>query len=353
MSPCYPVTCQPDIPVPTPTPLPPCEDGEPCAEAMDAGCVIYTNEPLPAVNVQPQDRLNDIIRKWALTVLSQTQAIATAPTNDVVFSGTGLSSSPLAALVKLHPDAHNLIKKSAEGLIVKVDLCLLQDLATLINSSAEAHELFCELVAGCASGHCGTAVALQVVFNGQLLQATWTPFPTNVSSQNVQYKRLQDTQWSSQTNVHYSVSTATIPTIYINSVYQVRIQTNCLIGGPSFNIPLTISTALCPQPHVVAAYDRISYSFNYEVRDYNKLTVSLIGPGNVPIATKTHTCPTDTVQLLSGVFGDLDPDTTYHLLITMQTHLGDFYTKSCPEIPVATQPPPSCSIPTNLHAIIQ
>lgn len=349
---CYPVDCTPDIPVPTPTPLPPCTDGEECAEVVDAACVVYTDVPLPAVNVLPNDRLDAIIKKWALAVQGQTQAIATLPTSDITFTGSGHGSLPLKAFVQLNPDSHNLISKTNEGLLTVVNLCLLQDLATLVTSNAEAHELFCEMVAGCASGHCGTAVNLELEFTGSVIQATWIPFPINSSSQVVQFKKPQQNDWTSLSEIHFSQASEELTQIYPNCVYQVRIQTNCYIGGPSFNIPVYITTAICPLPQVTPSYDSLAYTCTYHVHDYTRLIFTLTEINGTVIGTKSYEYPAESVQVINDSFANLDPGTAYQLIVTMRTPVGDFYTKVCPALSLQTSAPPSCALPSNLQALI-
>lgn len=171
MSNCLQPDCNPDIPVPTPTPLPPCEDGEACKEVMDAGCVVYTNEPLPVVNVDTNDRLNDIIRKWALGVQSGTQAVSTGPTPTTLFAGNGTGLQPLLVNVRISGNAANLLKVvnytdgnnvQQIGLEVLITDAVIAQLLTQIGNSLELSAQLCELVRPCLDNACSIATELAV-----------------------------------------------------------------------------------------------------------------------------------------------------------------------------------------------
>lgn len=163
MSNCYQPDCNPDIPVPTPTPLPPCEEGEACKEVVDAGCVVYTGEELPAVNVETNDRLDDIIRKWAETTESGTQAIATQQTLTVSFQGSGTSVNPLRGNVRVSGHPQNLLQivdyvdetsVHRTGLQVQLTKGTIAWILTQIAGDEELKTLFCEIVELCSASSC-------------------------------------------------------------------------------------------------------------------------------------------------------------------------------------------------------
>lgn len=172
MSNCYQPDCNPDIPVPTPTPLPPCPEGEPCKEVVDAGCVVYTDEPLPAVNVQTNDRLDDIIRKWAQGVLAGTQAVSTGPTPTATIQGNGTGLQSLQVNVRVSSRPQNLLKVVDEidesnvqriGLEVLLTDELVGSILTRIAGNEALNLQFCELVRPCLDNACRIATDLQVV----------------------------------------------------------------------------------------------------------------------------------------------------------------------------------------------
>ena len=171
MSNCVPVNCNQDVPVPTPTPLPPCPEGEPCKEVIDAHCVVYTNEPLPPVNVQTNDRLNDIIRKWAQAVLEGTQAIATQPSSTTTLQGNGMYLQPLQVNVRVSSRPQNLLKVVDEvdennvqrtGLEVLITDAIVTEILNRIIQSDSLSLQFCELIRPCLENTCGIATGLQV-----------------------------------------------------------------------------------------------------------------------------------------------------------------------------------------------
>jgi hypothetical protein len=340
-----------DPPLITSDPLPDCPAGEPCAEVTDASCVVYEGPAIPGVGINPGDRLDKIIEKWGQD--KGTQAIATENTADVTFSGNGQNSTPLKADVNLDPDNHNLISKTDKGLISKITLSWIQDFASIVTSDPEAHTLFCALVSGCASGYCGTAVDLSVVYVDTILRVTWVPYTDNSIGQVVEYKKLNDTQWISLSTMGAFQNTVDIPGIMPNTIYQVRVQTNCFIGGPTFNIPFAVSSAFCVQPVLVASYDNIAYSFKYVPYDYTKLTVTLqrVDDGSI-VGSKDFDLAAHPSDEIDGIFTGLDDLSNYQITIIMNTPLGPGYTKTCPPIPVSTVVIPSCNIPSGLKAFL-
>lgn len=171
MSNCYQPDCNPDIPVPTPTPLPPCEDGEACKEVTDANCVVYTGEDLPPVNVETNDRLDDIIRKWSIATESGTQAISTQQSLTVSFQGTGTGVSPLMANVKVSTHPSNLLQVvnytdefnvQRTGLQVLLNASVIGSILTQITQNEELKTLFCEMMDLCSASSCKIATNLVV-----------------------------------------------------------------------------------------------------------------------------------------------------------------------------------------------
>lgn len=171
MSNCLPLDCSEDVPVPTPTPLPPCEEGEGCDEVVDAECVVYTNEALPFVNVDTNDRLNDIIRKWAETTEGGTQAIATLDTDTMDVEGNGTSVAPLEVSVKVSEHADNLLEvvdyivESVHyvGLEVLLTDAVIGRLLARIAANEDLNEQFCTLVRPCLNTSCNLATGLVVI----------------------------------------------------------------------------------------------------------------------------------------------------------------------------------------------
>jgi len=170
MSNCIVPDCDPDIPVPTPVPLPPCEDGEACDEVVDAGCVVYTNEALPFVNVATNDRLNDIIRKWAQTTEGGTQAVSTEGTGTASFEGNGTSVAPLGVHVNVSAHADNMLavvdytESSVHytGLEVLLTDAIVDRIITRIINNPDLNFQFCELVRPCLESACNLATGLVV-----------------------------------------------------------------------------------------------------------------------------------------------------------------------------------------------
>jgi hypothetical protein len=344
--------CNQDTSIPIPVPLPPCPEGESCDEVTDAHCVIYTGPDQDSIKVKSGDKLDGIIQKWGQNHL--TQAIATKNTNDISFSGNGQNLTPLEASVNLDPDTHNLISKTGKGLISLVNLCLIQDFASIVTSNPEAHKLFCDLISSCTAGYCGSATDLVVTYIETVLRATWVPFTDNSVGQVVQYKKLSETQWTSLSTIGAFKNTVDIPGVTPNTVYEVRIQTNCYFGGPSYNIPNSTNTVYCQIPTILASYDNISYSFKYVANDYTKLQVSLTRVfDGYTIATHPFDLAADPKEEIAGSFFGLTPLTAYNLTITHITPLGTEYTKICSGQIVTTIALPTCNIPIGLSATFE
>ena len=171
MSNCYQPDCNSDIAVPTPTPLPPCEDGELCKEVVDAGCVVYTGEELPPVGVETNDRLDDIIRKWSETTESGTQAISTQQTLTTTPMGSGLSTYPLKLDVRVSSYPNNLLKVvdyvdefsvHRTGLQVVLNASAIGSILTQISQNEELRTMFCEIIELCSASSCRIATGLTV-----------------------------------------------------------------------------------------------------------------------------------------------------------------------------------------------
>lgn len=164
MSNCLQLDCNPNIPVPTPTPLPPCEDGERCYELVDAGCVVYTGDALPIVNVDTNDRLDEIINNWAETVEGGTQAISTEETVTATPDGNGTSVAPLKVDVRVSTLPLNLLRvvdyvddedEHRVGLEVTLTAETISWILTQITENEDLNEQFCALVRPCLDNACG------------------------------------------------------------------------------------------------------------------------------------------------------------------------------------------------------
>lgn len=168
---CFVEPCMWDSLLNGPDPLPPCQDDNDCEQAVDAGCVVYTNEPLPAIGVLPKDRLNDIIRKWAASVESNTQAIRTIPTSTVLPIGNGTLTAPLQLHAKISSHADNLLKivdysqdnVQYQGLEVKLTPETIAILLNQILNNEALHQLFCDLITTCGSASCSIPTNMSVI----------------------------------------------------------------------------------------------------------------------------------------------------------------------------------------------
>jgi hypothetical protein len=155
----------------TPTPLPPCADGEACKEVVDASCVVFTGDPLDPVNVETNDRLTSILQKWAETVASNTQAISTQQTLTTTFQGNGTGASPLMTNVRVSTYPPNLLQVvdyvdefsvHRTGLQVVLTTEALSSMLTKIAESESLRTQFCSIIASCTADVCSIATDLFV-----------------------------------------------------------------------------------------------------------------------------------------------------------------------------------------------
>lgn len=321
----------------------PCTSTETCEEVIDAGCVQYNGDNLPQIGVLKRDRLDAILAK--LNLNTGTNPIAVEDTNSIDLSGNGLGGTPLIADVKLDPDTHNLTVITDDGLLTKVNDCMIQDIISLINSSTTLHDLFCSTVVSCAAGYCGSATDFESELDGTSFILTWTPFTANSLSQVIQYKKLSDAAWTDAATVGSAVDTYNLGPVALNTIYQIRIQTNCSIGGPTYSSPDVKSTSICPTVSIIPTYSAIAYNFSYVPNDYKTITVELLLSDDTVVGTKVFTFTTNDYTLVSGSFIDLDPETDFVLKMTFSTTLGTEYNLICTN-DTATLEAPSCSVPT-------
>lgn len=113
----------------------PCEQTNVCAEGcpfeVDAGCVIYTGDPLSVIDVNAGDYLDDILLKLNNITFSQTVFSANSTNSILATAGGTMGHSPLYA-VRLDP-TNNLITVSATGL--KVDSTIVLSGKVKVNAS--------------------------------------------------------------------------------------------------------------------------------------------------------------------------------------------------------------------------
>jgi hypothetical protein len=131
---------------------------------------VYTNEALPFVNVETNDRLNDIIRKWAQTTEAGTQAIGTLGTLSTIPMGNGTGPSPLKIDVRVSTNPNNILgivdytagSTHYTGLEVILTNEIIAKVLTQIMNDEGLNMQFCELVRPCLDNACNLATDLVV-----------------------------------------------------------------------------------------------------------------------------------------------------------------------------------------------
>lgn len=137
----------------------PCLNGESCAELIDAGCVNYTGKPLVNINVNPKDRLDEILVK--LNVNHTSTGTIVNDTNSITHVGTGLNSDPLILSVKIDSViTGNLLIETNDGLKVQLTKGVILSMFQAIEYDADLQNAFCSLVSNCAGNSCGIPTSI-------------------------------------------------------------------------------------------------------------------------------------------------------------------------------------------------
>jgi hypothetical protein len=319
---------------------------------ISGACVSYDGPNLPGIGAMTKDRYDDILQK--LNNDRGTLSVSTANTHSNSITGNGLASTPLKVDLILNPDIHNLTTITNAGVLTKASFGMVEDIFTLIQSDTTLHDLFCTLIQGCASGYCGKATNLSVSYLSGSLAFSWVPFSDNTTAQEVQFKKLSDSTWTSYATVSAVADNIIISGVAANTVYMVRIQTDCYIGGPTFATPAYISTIICPSVNTLVTHDTISFSFNYVANDFSKVTVRLqTGSSHAAVGEKNFDLVAHPATMISGSFPDLQPATGYSLGISLATPLGDGYGVTCEWIDLVTADLPFCNIPSTVNSSME
>ena len=169
----------------------------------------------------------------------------------------------------------------------------------------------------------------------------WTPGGgANVTSQEVQYRVLGATNWTTAASgLSGSASTYTITGLNVNTIYQFRIVSNCTFGGPIYSAIMEDIEWFCPTITVTPTHNTITYSFSALGGSISAYTVDLLASNqSTVVQTKTT---------VSGVFdsGSITPETTYYVRLTLT---AGSLTNVCTAVSTATTAAPTCPIPTIL-----
>ena len=94
---------------------PPCINGEPCEEVIDAGCVEYTGANISSLNILKGDRVDTILNK--LSVNSTTQNIAVNDSATIQLTGSQNGETTFTHVVNSATDNITLVLDSATNII--------------------------------------------------------------------------------------------------------------------------------------------------------------------------------------------------------------------------------------------
>ena len=161
MDDCIPQPYTPAIPLICEVPfnVTPCLNGEQCIEVIDAGCVAYTDVPLPNIGVNPDDRLNVILAK--LNANNSHTTISTLKSNSVLFAGTGLTTNPVTATVIVDATiADNILVSGINGLKVELTTTVILALLAAIEANPALQAKFCEVASNCTPTTCGVPTSI-------------------------------------------------------------------------------------------------------------------------------------------------------------------------------------------------
>jgi hypothetical protein len=181
----------------------------------------------------------------------------------------------------------------------------------------------------------------------------WTPAGgINSTGQQVQYKLMNDVDWTTYATVGPTVSTLSIPNLDDNRVYQFRIVNVCSVGGPTTSGTHELIQMICPSVSITnLTHDTVSYSLSAISipRDIDLVEVKLFNDQNVQVSVVTH----NNISQLTGTFSGLQQQTTYQIEVTLKaTGQNAIYTKTCPRVNVTTALTPICYPPDNVVATL-
>lgn len=183
------------------------------------------------------------------------------------------------------------------------------------------------------SGSCSAPQNLTVVpaFGGNLVQFQSAAYPPPLNSYTVKRRLESDPDIAgSYTTIGTPVWNASAsrwvindPSAVSNVLYVYRAISNC--GGTSPYIDFEFASIICPALELTPIVTDLSYRFVNVEGDVDKYEVSIYESDGVTlIHTDTH-LPVFT-DAITGIFGYLDPSTTYR--VGLKIYIGD-YVKDC------------------------
>lgn len=178
---------------------------------------------------------------------------------------------------------------------------------------------------------------------------TWVPAGGVSTSQDIQYKASTSGIWITYASVGPTISTATIPGLIDNVIYDFRIVDDCSYGGPSPSGEDHKIKITCPIVTITPTYNTVGYSFVHLGGSISKYVVELLNSVGATLATNTHTSPTGTI---TGTFTSLIPTTSYKIRVTVYAGPSFTFNNVCSAQNFTTGAPPVCNPPTGVSATI-
>jgi hypothetical protein len=173
----------------------------------------------------------------------------------------------------------------------------------------------------------------------------WTPATNgNCISQEIDYKKQSDSAWIAAGSVSPTTNTYSIPGLESNVFYDIRILSNCTVGGPSPSTVFTVISMYCPVVTLSATDTAVNYSFPNPGESITSVHIELLDSSNGIISFQNPALS----STISGSFTGLNQGTAYQIRLSINAGTT---LKICP-IQSITTTIPVCDPVTNLTAAL-
>lgn len=174
---------------------------------------------------------------------------------------------------------------------------------------------------------------------------TWVPSSNGSAiSQNIEYKKSIDSTWTIHSNVSPVTNIGSITGLDDNVIYDFRVSSVCLYGGPTPSSPFSLIKIVCPVVTLTKTFNSVSYSFPHPGGSISGFTVELLSSTSVILFTQTPTIG----ATMTGTFSGLTPSTAYK--VRLKVTAGSF-SQTCAPQDITTDNP-VCDPPTSLVATV-
>jgi hypothetical protein len=241
---------------------------------------------------------------------------------------------------------HNTILETAG----KVQVLPSIDIAALLNvilNNSQYSSLFCQILATCSPSGCVAPSNIGISYTN--ISSTVSAVLTWIAgggggTQSVLYKYYQDSSYITYSNVASNVTTATIPNLLPNTLYDFRVANNCASGTTS-NTEIVNAYVSCANVTLTPSTNFVNVSFPHLGADVTGYTIQLYASdGTTLLQSKLLGLPFTSTVTTS--FYGLNPGTTYKVRVI--PYVVTFFNNTCALQSFTTTNASACLAPTNL-----